>query len=210
MPDFKKWPLQREPSPIAGQTYPTQQPIVGVFGQEGFGEQVAVNSPAVLVGQKTMIEQTRIIEQPELHKEPIEEDVEILAAEMLLKANRSPTDYRVITFTFDGVNPQQIGRMVGRKTIVFFNSSDNIVIGRTVNSLSESSNENFILDTGNSASIDTEGEFWMMGAEGDTISVLQTYWDLEAMVVAKRRSKNANGYKHSAGWAGTKASSNAN
>lgn len=205
-----KWPKQREPSPIAGQSFPNQQPIVGVFGQVGFGEQFTVNSPIVLAQQQTMVEETRIIEQPELHKEPIQEDVEILAAEMLLKANRSPTDWNPITYLFDGVNPQQIGRKVGRKTIVFFNGNDNIIIARRVNGLTQASNESFILNTGNSASIDTEGEFWLFGAAGDQISVIETYWDLGAMVVAKRRSKFANGIKNLTGWSGTKASSNAN
>jgi hypothetical protein len=210
MPNFKRWPMQREPSPIAGQMYPNQKPIVGVFGQEGFGEQFSTNALPVLVQQKVITEQTAIIEQPELHKEPLHEDLEILAAEMLLKANRSPTDWNPITYTFDGVNPQQIGRRVGRKTIVFFNSNDNIVIARKEAGLAATSNENFILIAGNSASIDTEGEFWMMGVADDVITVVETFWDLGAMVIAKRRMKNANGYKHSAGWSGTKASSNAN
>jgi hypothetical protein len=211
LPDFKKWPLQREPSPIAGQTYPTQQPIVGVFGQEGFGEQTPVNAPAVVMQQKVITEQTQLQELPEHHRDPVTEDVEILAAEMLLKANRSPTDWKPITYTFDGENPQQIGRMVGRKTIVFFNGSNPAVIGRTVNSVTGVSNENFTLTNPDSASIDTEGEFWiMMFNSGDTLSVVQTFWDLGAMVVAKRRTKNANGFKHSAGWSGIKSSSSAN
>src|SRR5271170_1457429 len=108
MPDLRnKWPKQRQPSPIAGQQFPNQQPIVGVFGQEGFGEQFSVYSHAVTAQQSQVVEEINIQEQPELHKKPVEEDVEIIAADMLLKADRSATDWIPITYLFDGTNPQQ-------------------------------------------------------------------------------------------------------
>lgn len=206
----RKWPKQREPSPIAGQNFPTQQPIVGVFGQEGFGEQFSVNSPLVLAAQQTMVEETRIIEQPELHRITIEEDPEILAAEMLLKADREATDWKPITFTFDGINPQQVGRMVGRVAILFFNGTGPVTIARKQADLSSLSNENWTLATGASSSINTEGEFWLTAANGTKLSVIQTFWDLEGLVVAKKRSKNAHYNGTPRSWQGTKASSNAN
>lgn len=206
MPNFKRWPIQREPSPIAGQSFPNQQPIVGVFGKEGFGEQFSTFSPAVTAQQNQIVEEINIQELPEIHRIPFEEDVEILAAEMLLTAKRSPTDWKPITYTFDGKNPQQVGRMVGRKTIVFFNASATVTIGRTVNSLGTGSNENFTVPSGNSASIDTEGEFWMTAVSGTTISVLQTFWDLEAMIIAKRRTKRE--FRNVVNWTKTKSSAN--
>jgi hypothetical protein len=207
MPDLRnKWPKQREPSPIAGQQYPNQQPIVGVFGQEGFGEQFSTYSPAVVTQQKQIVEEIEIQEQPELHKRPIEEDVEILAAEMLLKADREATDWKILTVTFDGQNPQQIGRMVGRVTILFFNGTENVTIARTVNGLSANSNENWTLATGASASVDTEGEFYLTAIVGTQLSIVQTFWDLEAMIIAKQRTKRYNGKPHQ--WTGAKASAN--
>lgn len=206
----RKWPKQREPSPIAGQSYPTQQPIVGVFGQEGFGEQFSVNSPVVLAGQQVMTEQTRVIEQPELHTVTLDEDPEILAAEMLLKADREATDWKPITYTFDGINPQQIGRMVGRVTILFFNGTGPVTIARKIAQLVPGTNQNFVLAPGASCSISTEGEFWLTGTNGTQLSVVQTFWDLEGLVIAKKRSKNAHYNGRPRSWDATKASSNAN
>jgi hypothetical protein len=208
MPDLRnKWPKQREPSPIAGQIYPNQQPIVGVFGQEGFGEQFLVNAPAITAQQQQISEETQIQELPDLHNRPIEEDVEILAAEMLLKADRSATDWKPITYTFDGVNPQQVGRMVGRVTIVLFNGTGNVMVARTVNGLSVASNENFTLVQGASVSVDTEGEFYLTAAVGIKLSVIQTFWDLGAMVVAKERTKRHYN-RRPINWTGVKASAN--
>jgi hypothetical protein len=207
MPDLRnKWPKQRQPSPIAGQTYPNQQPIVGVFGQEGFGEQFSVYSPAVTAQQNQVVEEIEIQEQPELHKQPVEEDVEIIAADMLLKADRSATDWIPITYLFDGTNPQQVGRSVGRVTIVLFNGTANVVVARTVNGLSASSNKNFTLNAGDSVSIDTEGEFYLNAVAGTKVSVIQTFWDLGAMAVAKRRIRQQ--LKKLAPWTGVKASAN--
>jgi hypothetical protein len=207
MPDMRnKWPKQREPSPIAGQSYPNQQPIVGVFGQEGFGEQFSVYSPAVSAQQNQIVEEIDIQELPELHKQPIEEDVEIIAADMLLKADRSATDWTPITYLFDGVNPQQVGRLVGRVTIVLFNGTGNVIIARTVNGLSVASNKNFTLNQGDSVSIDTEGEFYMTAINGTKVSVIETMWDLSAMAVARRRIRQT--LRKLAPWTGTKASAN--
>jgi hypothetical protein len=207
MPDMRnKWPKQREPSPIAGQSYPNQQPIVGVFGQEGFGEQFSTYSPAVTAQQNQIVEEIDIQELPELHKQPIEEDVEIIAADMLLKADRSATDWTPITYLFDGVNPQQVGRLVGRVTIVLFNGTGNVIIARTINGLSVASNKNFTLNQGDSVSIDTEGEFYMTAINGTKVSVIETMWDLSAMAVARRRIRQT--LRKLAPWTGTKASAN--
>jgi hypothetical protein len=207
MPDMRnKWPKQREPSPIAGQSYPNQQPIVGVFGQEGFGEQFSTYSPAVTAQQNQIVEEIDIQELPELHKQPIEEDVEIIAADMLLKADRSATDWTPITYLFDGVNPQQVGRLVGRVTIVLFNGTGNVIVARTINGLSVASNKNFTLNQGDSVSIDTEGEFYMTAINGTKVSVIETMWDLSAMAVARRRIRQT--LRKLAPWTGTKASAN--
>lgn len=203
----KGWPRQREPSPVGGYQYPNQAPIVGVFGQQGF-ETVPVYSPGVLAQQKQITEQTQIQELPENHKRPLKEDVEIMAAEMLLHNKRSATDWKVITYTFDGTNPQQVGRMVGRVTIVFFNGTNNVTVARTVAGLAATANEQFIVTAGNSASIDTEGEFYMTAVANTTISVLHTFWDLEAMALAKIRTSRE--VRESPHWSGMKTSSNAN
>lgn len=186
----KTWPLQREPSPISGQTYPNQQPIVGVFGAEPFMPLAPPPNNAVETAAQ-IIEEIGYQEMPELHRRPWEDDKEVMEAEMLLKNNREATDCKPLTITFDGENYFQIGRWPGRKTIMFFNGSANVTIANTVAGVTNTaSNENWTLEQGNSASIDTEAPFWLMATSGTTVSIIQTYYDLDAMALARWRVKN--------------------
>jgi hypothetical protein len=206
MPNVKnKWPIQREPSVVAGHTFLNQQPTIGVFGQTGY-DRIPTADLRVLAQQKVVTEQTAIQEQPELHKVPIVEDPEILAAEMLLKADREATDWDITTFIFDGINPQQLGRMVGRVSLLFFNATATVIIARTVANLSASSNKNWALNVGSTSTLKTEGEFWLTAASGTKLSVIETFWDLEAMAIAKLRTQRR--HPQTPNWSGVKASAN--
>ena len=188
---------QKQPSIVQGQEYPNQQPIIGVFGREP--NDTYVPQPFGLGTGMQIKEETLTQELPEVHRRPFEEDKEIIEAETLLHIKREATDWKPITYTFDGKNPQQVARLIGRQTISFFNGSANVTIANNQTGVTNpSSNENFILTTGNSASIDTEGGFWLMAVAGTTISVVQTYYDLDAIALTKRRIKRHNGMTHSA------------
>jgi hypothetical protein len=115
-------------------------------------------------------------------------DAETLAAEAILRADRTPTDWQPHTTTFDGVtNYQLCGIRPGRETVAIFNGTGNVLIAKSESGLNPRSNDNFTLFQGASCSIDTEGEIWAFSSVGITVSSMETYYDLAEMAIAKTR-----------------------
>lgn len=172
--------------PIGKSDYPEQIPILETFGRQ---PNDTVNPPPLSVGTGMQItEEVGYQNSYEYSKKEYENDKELVEAELLLKAKREPTDCKPMTYILDGTNPQQIGRLVGRKTITFFNGSANVTIANQISGLT--SNENWTLTAGDSASLDTEAEFYITAAAGTAVSIVQTYYDLDKMALALWRKKH--------------------
>lgn len=126
-------------------------------------------------------------EPSRINPEHYAHDKELMLAEMLLRAKRSPTDWKPATFVFDGVSTVQIAAIrPGRQTIILFNGTNSIIVARKESGIK--SNENFTLAQGASVNFDTEGPLWAFSAtSGTTLSVVELYYDLEQMALAKGR-----------------------
>jgi hypothetical protein len=115
-------------------------------------------------------------------------DRETAEAHMLMRVKRKPTDWRAMTWTFNGLTAiQLLGIRVGRDSAIFFNGTDNVIFARKEGDANARSNENFILNINNTLAIETEGEFWGFAAANVTLQLIETWWDLDAIQLASQK-----------------------
>jgi hypothetical protein len=166
---------------------PTEQEKQQHFGEYGFQPLLPVP-----IQQTTQLSEELYQENPpQIHPEKHAIDRQTVEAESLMSGQRQPTDWDPITWTFDGLKSiQMAGPEPGRETIMFFNGSGNVVIAKSDSGLAINSNKSFTLYEGDSCSVDTEGEFWGFAAEGVELMMVRTYYDLDAMALARRRLEN--------------------
>jgi hypothetical protein len=116
-------------------------------------------------------------------KEPISamEITNRLIGEQLVNLKRSPTDHVIRTVTFPTTAPQLLaGRRVLRETIIFFAASATVTIGVTQQSVGVGADTFTIGTTGTTVvSLDTEGPFWGTAVADTTISIIETFWDIQ-------------------------------
>lgn len=154
----------------------------GTFGAEPFQPVPNTNpNPPVLILKDEIKKEILPIETPG-KRIP---SVETVLAELLLKAKREATDWKPYTFTLSGGTDQIVGRKPGRKTLALFNGQANVNISNTQNGLNV--NEYITLDAGASLSLDCEGPVWAKGTAGETVQYIETFYDLDAIAIAKLR-----------------------
>jgi hypothetical protein len=157
------------------------------FGQYGFQPLGPVMRNDIPTGV-VLSEQINITGQPIEHYQRRHIDVETVEAHMLMRAKRKPTDWKPMAWVFTGTVPIQIaGIRVGRESLLFFNGSDDILIARKEVDCRATSNENFVLKLNNTLAIETEGEFWANAATGVTLQTIETWFDLDALILAQKK-----------------------
>jgi hypothetical protein len=68
-----------------------------------------------------------------------------------------------------------------------FNGSADVLIARKEGECRATSNKNFTLKIGNTIAIETEGEFWAFAAANTVLQTIETWFDLDAIMLAQRK-----------------------
>lgn len=157
------------------------------FGKYGF-QPLTVAHPGDVPAGIILSEQVGVNVPPMGHLQNRHLDVETTDAHMLMRAKRKPTDWRGMSWFFDGNRPiQLLGIRVGRETALFFNGSSDVLFARTENDCRATSNENFVLKLNNTLALDTEGEFWANAPNNTTLNMIETWYDLASIELAQRK-----------------------
>ena len=160
------------------------------FGKYGF-QPLGVSHPGDTPSGIVLSEQVDVDIPPMGHLQRRHVDVMTTDAHMLMRVKRKPTDWDPTTWTFDGLRPIQVlGIRVGRETVLFFNGSADVLFARKEGECRATSNKNFVLKLNNTLAIDTEGEFWANAAQGTTINMIETWYDLPSIELARRKLNN--------------------
>lgn len=160
------------------------------FGKYGF-EPLKVFFPGETPMGTILSEQVEVGIPPMGHLQRRHVDVMTTDAHMLMRAKRKPTDWRALTWTFDGFRPAMIlGIRVGRESVLFFNGSGQVLFARKERDCSANSNENFVLNINNTLALETEGEFWATADAGTTLNVVETWYDLPSIELAAKKIKH--------------------
>lgn len=157
------------------------------FGQYGFQPLPPVKRDDIPTGV-VLSEQIEATAPPMGHyqKRPI--DRETIEAHMLMRARRRTTDWDPTTWTFDGLRPVQLaGIRVGRDTFLMFNGSADVLVSRSETECRVTSNKNWTLKIGNTVALETEGEFWATAQAGTTLQTIETFFNLDAMILAQKK-----------------------
>lgn len=167
-------------------------------------EPIRVTLPGQTISGITISEEAHHEIEPHLHHERLHLDRETVEAEWLFEANRKPTNWRPMTWTLSINQPTQVlGIRPGRATVMFFNGTNRIWFARDETSVRFSTvtnqpvgNEVCSLYPGSSLAVDVESEWWAAAQDGTTVEMIETWYDLDAIALARQKIKHNHIIQH--------------